>query len=175
MLFYRLQARNRTAAPRLPVEFLPDGPTTDVPRIAWRIERDSGGRVSAARLELSDVPLAMPTTSDDALMHAASWVHSELERLGLTDAERAAFERAWWTPVFNLTPRDRVRADNDGDAPDVQWETMPRAFTPRSRAVQEETLVYFMTEDEIDTVVRLDVEPPARAVRRAFMVLHHIR
>jgi len=94
---------------------------------------------------------------------AAARTHDELARLGLSDSERAAFEQAWWEPVFR---RGVGTADQEAERPRAisREDAFNIARAPHS------TLLYFLTDAEIDAVAHLEARAPPGQVHRAFLV-----
>jgi len=147
-LFYRGDGQ----APELPVTVERDGATlvlsnTSLPggNAVFRLRRQAN-EVHASRVTMPaegeslriDAP-TLPAT--DVIRNALG---EELQRLGLTRAEAAAFERAWSAELF------------DGES------NTPKAFV--------DALVFFLPQDAIDPYARLEAEPAPTTVRRAMAV-----
>ena len=81
-------------------------------------------------------------------------------RRRLSNDERAAFERAWWDVLFALETEAVEREEAPSEMPQATNEvTGP-----------QDQLIYFLEDDEIEAIARLESTPPAQEIRRAFLV-----
>jgi len=164
LLFYRLRASDPAVVQRLPVQVEAGRVRASVARTAWRVHIDEGGVAHAQRVELSAAGTDLGVTPTGSVADAAGWVHGELAHLGMTPAERGAFERAWWQSLFHLdvvddeTSLDRLGTDGRFGAD-----------------ASSDVLLYFLTDAEIDAIARLEATPDPRQVHRAFLVRQALR
>jgi len=181
LLFYRLRATDIAAAgQRLPVKVEPGRVHAATGRTAWRVSFDAAGAGHAQRFSLTPEAQDFDSPPQREVAAAASWAHDELMRLGLTPAERAAFERAWWQRLFHMgattsdgdratdmpaLPADRRVATDDETTLDLLTAD---GITP---GAPQDTLLYFLQPAEIDAIARLDASPAPRQTHRAFLVL----
>lgn len=167
LLFYRLRAEPSLAA-SLPVTIESGRATSRAPRIAWRVRRSAEG-VRAWRLDLGAQATPMPGSGAQGAPAAAAWMHHELERRGLSDAERSAFERAWWSVLFGMDVVERPAAVEH-----AVEESLPDEDVVEQAHAPFDTLLYFLEDPEIAAIARLDATPAPRHLRRAFVVRHQL-
>ncbi|NOY92439.1 MAG: hypothetical protein GXP55_14690 [Deltaproteobacteria bacterium] len=185
LLFYRLRAADPAVTGRLPVQVEAGRVRASAARTAWRVQIDEGGVAHAQRVELSAAGTDLGATPTGSVEEAAAWAHGELARLGMTPAERGAFERAWWSSLFHL---DAGAADEDGvsdmpvlptaDVLPVADETSLDRLSTDGRFgadASSDVLLYFLSDAEIDAIARLEATPAPRQVHRAFLVRQALR
>ncbi|MBK8411733.1 MAG: hypothetical protein IPL19_27645 [Sandaracinaceae bacterium] len=173
LLFYRLGATGHIT---LPTEVRVHGS-----EVSARATRDgvSGWRVAVVDGEVRAVPVTLgqawhllPTPSQP-WTDAAAALNTALRDSGLTDEERAAFQRAWWQELFDAPPPSRVTDDPlEEQAEDQVAEIPEEAERWRRTEPVLDVLIYMMTPDEIDRVARIIATPTPNAISRAFLVRH---
>lgn len=183
LLFYRL--RGGDVLDDFPVEVDAGRARTSRGRgTAWRV-RFQGGEVRAARFEVGPEWTAIPEPSQPVTA-ARDALHADLQRLGLSEGERAAFERAWWEALFGAAAATMTDSeDEDGDAPVrdrrsldslsdglVADETMIEDLPGAPRV--PDALLYWLDDPAIDRIARLRATPEPAAIRRAFLVRHQL-
>ncbi|MBK7777041.1 MAG: hypothetical protein IPI43_23435 [Sandaracinaceae bacterium] len=149
--------------------------------VSARATRDgvSGWRVAVVDGEVRAVPVTLgqawhllPTPSQP-WTDAAAALNTALRDSGLTDEERAAFQRAWWQELFDAPPPSRVTDDPlEEQAEDQVAEIPEEAERWRRTEPVLDVLIYMMTPDEIDRVARIIATPTPNAISRAFLVRH---
>jgi hypothetical protein len=144
----------------------------------WRVAFVDG-EVRAAPFTLGQTwqPLATPTQPWTA---AAESLSASLNAIGLTGAERAAFQRAWWPELFGAAAPAGPAADADPMDEDALPEA-PRAIveeqeeSARMAAPGADVLdvfFYLLPADEVERVAQLAATPTPTRVARAFLVRH---
>lgn len=161
LLFYRargldparlplvLEREGRSYALRSRADARIDGPVVFV-------ERSAGGSVRYRVLAPNERDGAVPegsSLSDAEALRALLVAHAHT--LGLTSAECEAFVDAW-APAFFGTRR-RTGPESTG-------------AVPAELAVSEVSLLYFAPRALVDALLPLETAPPAREVRRVFLV-----
>lgn len=175
LLFYRLGAAGHVT---LPTEVRVHGSEVSARATrdgvsGWRVARVDG-EVRAVPVTLGQAWRVLPTPSQP-WTDAAAALNVGLRASGLTDDERAAFQRAWWRELFGAPPPSRVTDDPMADGADDQVvEEVPeeRERTVRGGSGVLDVLFYLMPADEIDRVARIVATPTPSAVSRAFLVRH---
>ena len=165
MLFYR-----GMASPRLPlqVERKPDGSvrvtavgdTAGAPGAVLRVSTNLSGPWPLGRVVLSraDMPargasVILPVGSVEVDRGATrAELAAHLGALGLDEAEASAFLGAWTIALFGPEPGASGRA----------WENAP--------PLPQDAILYFLPEAAVDGIATLELTPPPRRVRRAYMV-----
>lgn len=164
LLFYRFRAEPDVAA-NLPVQISAEGVRASSARVAWRVRGNASG-VQTWRIDLNGTPTPLAESGAQGAPAAAAWMHHELERRGLTDAERSAFERAWWSALFGM--------DVSAEQSAIEEDVLEEVVAERSASPNFDTLLYFLEDTEITAVARLDAQPAPRRTRRVFVVRHRL-
>lgn len=175
LLFYRLGATGHVT---LPTEVRVHGS-----EVSARATRDgvSGWRVALVDGEVRAVPVTLgqawhllPTPSQP-WTDAAAALNTALRDNGLTDEERAAFQRAWWQELFGAPAPSRVTDDPLAEQAEDQVAEIPAEEserTVRGGGPVLDVLFYLMAPEEIDRVARIIATPTPSAISRAFLVRH---
>lgn len=171
LLFYRL---SHSGPASLPVEVRVQGNevSTRATRsgvTAWRVAT-VGGEVRAVPVTIGQAWQVLPTPSQP-WTDAEAALNASLVASGLTDEERAAFQRAWWQALFGAP------APGEAAAAPAMPTSIPReenggVTSAPGAALAPDVLVYMMTPEEIDRVARIVATPAPSHVARAFMVRH---
>ena len=151
----------------------------------WRVAYVDG-EVRAAPVTLGQTWHTLPTP-DQPWTVAAESLNASLRAAGLTGAERGAFQRAWWLPLFGTEP---VSAEATGAADEASEEALPDEDQlaeqhPRQELeqVEEERMLrpsaevldvmfYLLPAEEVDRISHLAATPAPNRVARAFLVRH---
>lgn len=182
LLFYRLAATRPVA---LPVVVNVSG---DLVRAHATRGEISGfrvamveGEVRVAAVTLGQTWQPLPTPSEP-WVRAAESLNVALREAGLTGAERAAFQRAWWAELFAAEP---PAANSEPEDP--MEEAFPAAEQHEDQEVQQtpheegermvrdpvlDVLIYLLPADEVERVAHIAATPAPSRVSRAFLVRH---
>ena len=183
LLFYRLGATRPVSFPAN-VEAHGDEVRAHATRgevSGWRVAFVDG-EVRAEPFTLGQTwqPLSTPAQPWTA---AAESLNASLRAIGLTGAERAAFQRGWWPELFGAAAPSVAASDADamdplaeGPAEDVVEESFPdgqeieRMGAPGSNVL--DVFFYLLPPEEVDRVAHLAATPAPNRVARAFLVRH---
>ncbi|MCA9576484.1 MAG: hypothetical protein R3B40_25680 [Polyangiales bacterium] len=184
LLFYRLAATRPIA---LPVAVNVSG---DLVRAHATRGEISGfrmalvdGEVRAAAVTLGQTWQPLPTPSE-SWVHAAEALNVALREAGLTGAERAAFQRAWWRELFGAAPPSA-----SSEPEDAMEEAFPGTEHQEDQEVEQQVpleeaermvrgepvldvLFYMLPADEVERVAHIAATPAPSRVSRAFLVRH---
>lgn len=163
-LFYRAQAPGPVPLRFEPTEAgnrIHNNASDPIPSKLIRIRRHDSR--DETRVHIFDAPapgesLVLPDETETAASFASTQLRAALAGLGMTDDEASAFMVAWESELLGKT----------GDEPDAapfQFGVPPSALRSKS-----DSLIYFMPESSVNRLLRLEVTPTPREVRRAILV-----
>ena len=139
------------------------GATPELTRAVLLDPPAPGETIEIAAPDEAVQPEGAPTAAHDAVLAS---IDETLAELGLTEAERAAFRRAW--------EDDLVSSEGAGAAARMANAIQRPRWNPPPLGFARDAVFYWMPAEDLEEILPLAFEPAPTAVRRAILVRVHV-